>query len=389
MKRIDTSRAANAFQGAAGVTGHFQDTDPTGATQFDAEWCEGMQEATTETIEGLGGTLSGTESGQMWGLLQPRVDGIYAASADTGFVTTAYRRVVAASELSRATGDRSVVEASALSQASGAYSSVRSCGTSEASGSKSATECGMTQYAGDEATKVGNSKNVECVDPFTRAFGYSLVGISKTGANQNMLGYEDASTGEYRAQTIKVGGNANTRMDGATLTESDLTLGTDKTHARFVPLWSAAPLYNPDVTQQWKMVANLTGGTAPAWTPWDNGGTNTLYIPLDGVIGRKIVKVTLTCDLWTGGAETGKITAGIYRRAVGAAGAETALLAAEVEYTNASQGTKDLTPAADITTATGYVYYVKVYVATATMPAEPTRAGVSGCEVTEKLASIG
>ena len=73
MKRIDTGRAANAYGGPAGGTGHFQDTDPTGGTQFDAEWCEAVQEALAETIEGLGGVLAGDETGQLWGLLGPRL----------------------------------------------------------------------------------------------------------------------------------------------------------------------------------------------------------------------------------------------------------------------------------------------------------------------------
>lgn len=73
-KRIDTARSSGTYQGDAGDgSGHFQDTDPTGATQLDAQWYEGMQGDVLGLIEGLGGTLTGDETAQLPGLLLPRL----------------------------------------------------------------------------------------------------------------------------------------------------------------------------------------------------------------------------------------------------------------------------------------------------------------------------
>ena len=71
MKRINTSRSSGTFQGPAGSgTGHFQDVDSSGGTQYDATWSEAMQNMAVECIEGLGGSLDGTDAGQLWALLR-------------------------------------------------------------------------------------------------------------------------------------------------------------------------------------------------------------------------------------------------------------------------------------------------------------------------------
>jgi hypothetical protein len=99
MKRIDTPRSASAYQGAAGSgTGHFQDTDVAGGTQFDAEWCEAIQESIAGTIEGLGGTLDGTESGQLAGILVPMLtdDGAWTTRIRIGDpLGTGYETIIA------------------------------------------------------------------------------------------------------------------------------------------------------------------------------------------------------------------------------------------------------------------------------------------------------
>lgn len=169
MKRIDTGRAANAYGGPAGGTGHWQDTDPTGGTQFDAEWCEGVQEALCGAIEGLGGTLSGDETAQLWGLLGPRVQGQLAHATDTGVASTAQTRVLVASmtcqadalesacvasQDSLAHGIRSLVASSSNSAATGGHSAAIACPSGSASGAGSAAiACTDPVTSGDESAQ--------------------------------------------------------------------------------------------------------------------------------------------------------------------------------------------------------------------------------------------
>ena len=177
MKQIDTPRAANAYGGPAGGTGHFQDTDVLGGTQLDAEWCEGMQNAITELIAGLGGALAGDETGQVWGLLQYRVQGVEFASADTGAVTNSMKRGVVVSTASRATGTDSAALASFGSVASGADSACVAASSGTASGAKSAVVASSNSTAsGVESAAIATESST--------AFGVdSIVAASNAGTS--------------------------------------------------------------------------------------------------------------------------------------------------------------------------------------------------------------
>lgn len=186
MKRIDTPRAANVYQGAAGGSGHLQDTDVTGATQFDAEWCEGVQENICGIIEGLGGVLAGDHTDQAWALLEPKL--WLTGALDTGWVSNTHLRGVAASTTSRASGACSAVVASLNSTATGARSFVGGSGGGDATGDNtgilggegqlvdgddSAAVAGAnTVVTGDRAAIIGG-KNCRIVEDDTVAFGDS------------------------------------------------------------------------------------------------------------------------------------------------------------------------------------------------------------------------
>ena len=185
MKRIDTSRAANTFQGAAGGSGHFQDTDPAGGTQLDAMWFEGLQEDIVGVVVGLGGVLTGDQTEDLWPNLQPRVDGIFADATDTGSVANAYTRVVIASTSGRATGADSAVIASSSSTANAARAAVVGSygSTVNTVGSTAMASSGVIVSGGGS---IGTGENMEIADDDTVAGGYSGTTITASGVNQNV-----------------------------------------------------------------------------------------------------------------------------------------------------------------------------------------------------------
>lgn len=193
MKRIDTGRAANAYGGPAGGTGHWQDTDPTGGTQFDAEWCEGVQEALCGAIEGLGGVLAGDETGQLWDVLSPRVDGILSDAADTGVDTTTHKRVLIASSNSQASGVHTAV--------------IASDGTSATTLDAAAVAC-QDSTVRREAVLLA-SRNAQLYDAKRIGWGYNTGAAIVPGAvNQNLTGIIDTETGALHiAGGLKIGGD--------------------------------------------------------------------------------------------------------------------------------------------------------------------------------------
>ena len=236
MKRIDTGRAANAYGGPAGGTGHFQDTDPTGGTQFDAEWCEAVQEALAETIEGLGGVLAGDETGQLWGLLGPRVQGQIAHATDTGSVSVAQNRVIVASvacqadaletacvasQDSIAHGVRSAVVASSEANATGAQSLAAASTGAIVSGAHSAAlgvdggGISAVEVSGNESILLASGAG-ELADDYTVGGCYGLP-ITPSGTNQNLKWILNSTTGAaHFAGNVKIGGDPDDGT-GATL----------------------------------------------------------------------------------------------------------------------------------------------------------------------------
>ena len=229
MKRINTPRAANTYQGAAGGTGHWQDTDPLGGTQFDAQWCEAIQEAICETIEGLGVALAAPpdETGQLWGALEPRL--VLSAKLDTDVVTNTYTRAVVGSTSSRASGANSFVGGSVLAVASGARSAVIGNGDGVASGINTGIAGGEGQIVnGDDSFAGGGQnnvvtgarsamlagKNARCVDDETIAWGDSDADPGAGTTNSGLTGKITATTGNVHfGGNLAVGGVVDTGVN--------------------------------------------------------------------------------------------------------------------------------------------------------------------------------
>lgn len=243
MKRIDTGRAANAYGGPAGGTGHWQDTDLTGGTQFDAEWCEGVQEALCGAIEGLGGVLAGDETGQLWGLLSPRVDGILSDAADTGVDTTTHKRVLIASSNSQASGVHTAV--------------IASDGTSATTLDAAAVAC-QDSTVRREAVLLA-SRNAQLYDAKRIGWGYNTGAAIVPGVvNQNLTGIIDTETGALHiAGDLKIGGDPD---DGSgsvitlngTTGKATVTGGIRTEEGTDTAVW--------DVGGYWTATVNAVGG---------------------------------------------------------------------------------------------------------------------------------
>lgn len=253
-KRIDTAFAANTYQGAPGGSGHFQDTTPPTFTRFDAQWCEGIQENVYSIMEGLGGTLDGTESDQTWALLGPRVLGQFSHATDTNVVTTDSTRVVVASTNSRDQGDDSMVAA-----------------------------CEGCTNSGARAALIG-SKNARLVEDDCIAWGNGAAAPGTGAVNVDLTGKVNTDTGNVHLEgVLRLGGDVDAGT-GATAS-IDGSTGIVQAGGGFEPPTSTAT------------AADGGGGVGGGpWTATANnaGGTVTVPFAANPLAAGALTTVTIT-----------------------------------------------------------------------------------------------
>jgi len=292
MKRIDTGRAANAYGGPAGGTGHWQDTDPTGGTQFDAEWCEGVQEALCGAIEGLGGVLAGDETGQLWGLLSHRVDGILSDATDTGVDTTKHKRVLIACSNSQASGVHTAVIASG--------------GTSATMLDAAAVAC-QDSTVRREAVLLA-SRNAQLYDAKRIGWGYDTGAAIVPGVvNQNLTGIIHTDTGDvHLGGDLLIGGDVDAgtgdlcQIDAST-GSIQTAGGVDATGAitadgKVTATGGLAVGYDTDANHDPATVNAPSGKVTEFWISgsiWSSGGIQTQTVNCDKVGADSIVLVSV------------------------------------------------------------------------------------------------
>lgn len=251
MFRIDSTGNINVMPTPAplGTAGYFQDTSGDGGTVLSAEWLNAVQEELAGILIGLGGTLSKSNSGQIWSALGPHVLGVLSNATDTGTGFCTHTRALLASSNCRADGldsamvacsgglasaQMSFCAASDSAAASGIRSAVIATGGSTASGAYSAVMAGWGSATGDRSALVASqaalvsggssmgvaSKYTELHDSYALAGGYAA-SLIPMGTNQNLTWILHSDTGLGHFTNLYVGGNVNTgatpkvTLDGA------------------------------------------------------------------------------------------------------------------------------------------------------------------------------
>ncbi len=195
MKRIASgSQVASAPTYAAGVgtPGHFADAGSTPAaapTELTPEWCEGVQEAVCQTIEGSGAALSSSSS--QFAETMVGVHGIKSHATSAG-PSTPNKRVVIASNAGVSAGAQSAaIAASGTSTAGGTNSLVAACTGALASGTQSAAVgCDSSTASGNVSAVVGCSDGTASADDSAVLGGLSC---TVSGARSVALGGDDNS----------------------------------------------------------------------------------------------------------------------------------------------------------------------------------------------------
>lgn len=192
MKRIASgSQAASAptFPADTGTPGHFLSpaTTPSGAaTQLTPKWCESVQEAICQTIEGSGAALSDTLS--QFAEVVSGVHAVESHATDTGSIDTSLTRALVACTQSRAAARGAACVATNASSATGTESAVVGGSNSSVSGNSAGAFAGYSHtVSAAYATCIGGYNN--------EASGVSAASV---GGNDNTAsGDSSAIVGGY------------------------------------------------------------------------------------------------------------------------------------------------------------------------------------------------
>lgn len=220
MKRIasgsQSASAPSSYGADSGTPGYFVDasTSPSGSpTQLTPKWCNMVQEAVIQTIEGSGAVLA-DDLGQFADTVVG-VHGITSHATDTTSATNPKTRVVIGSTTSRSSGSESACIASTDGLASGLSSAVIACAaTCTASGASAAVIASGAGLASGLISAVIASVNSGGTPPTAsggKSANIACTGGVASGANSALIAAVDGTASAARA--VVLGGDTGVASD--------------------------------------------------------------------------------------------------------------------------------------------------------------------------------